>query len=181
MADPLKYAGFWRRALALVADYVIVLGVTAVQAVAAGVSIPVAVASNLVGGVVSVGYPIYFHARWGQTVGKMLTKIKVTRLDGAPLGLRPALLRSSVDVVLWVVFMVGLIRVLVTWTGPEWSSLGFLARGYAIEKGIAPISHWAYHSIDYWFWGELVVLLTNRKRRALQDFIAGTVVVEASP
>jgi hypothetical protein len=31
-----------------------------------------------------------------------------------------------------------------------------------------------------WDWGELVVLLTNRKRRALHDFIAGTVVVHAS-
>ena len=28
-----------------------------------------------------------------------------------------------------------------------------------------------------WVWGELIVLLTNRKRRALHDFLAGTVVV----
>jgi len=32
-----------------------------------------------------------------------------------------------------------------------------------------------------WVWGELIVLLTNRKRRALHDFIAGTVVVYTSP
>jgi len=28
-----------------------------------------------------------------------------------------------------------------------------------------------------WGWGELLVLLTNRKKRALHDFLAGTVVV----
>ena len=34
---------------------------------------------------------------------------------------------------------------------------------------------------NIWTWGELIVLLTNRKRRALHDFIAGTVVVHATP
>ena len=31
-----------------------------------------------------------------------------------------------------------------------------------------------------WSWGEFILLLTNRKRRAIHDFIAGTVVVHAS-
>jgi uncharacterized RDD family membrane protein YckC len=30
---------------------------------------------------------------------------------------------------------------------------------------------------DVWMWGEFIVLLTNTKRRALHDFIAGTVVI----
>jgi hypothetical protein len=34
---------------------------------------------------------------------------------------------------------------------------------------------------NVWVWGELIVLLTNRKRQALHDFIAGTVVVRTSP
>ena len=29
-----------------------------------------------------------------------------------------------------------------------------------------------------WFWGELIVLLFNKRRRAIHDFIAGTVVIK---
>jgi predicted DCC family thiol-disulfide oxidoreductase YuxK len=32
-----------------------------------------------------------------------------------------------------------------------------------------------------WMWSELLVLLFNRTRRALHDFIAGTVVVKVAP
>ena len=32
-----------------------------------------------------------------------------------------------------------------------------------------------------WIWSEFIVLLTNRKRRAIHDFIAGTVVVREGP
>ena len=42
----------------------------------------------------------------------------------------------------------------------------------------APNWYWPVYAIyTIWFWGELVVPLTNRKRRALHDFLAGTVVV----
>ena len=32
---------------------------------------------------------------------------------------------------------------------------------------------------NIWFWSELLVLLTNQQRRALHDFLAGTVVIHA--
>ena len=31
---------------------------------------------------------------------------------------------------------------------------------------------------NIWVWGELLVMLTNEKRRALHDFITGTVVIK---
>ena len=32
--------------------------------------------------------------------------------------------------------------------------------------------------MQLWTWSELIVMLTNRQRRALHDFIAGTVVIK---
>ncbi len=32
-----------------------------------------------------------------------------------------------------------------------------------------------------WVWSELVVLLLNKKRGALQDFIAGTIIIKVRP
>jgi len=34
---------------------------------------------------------------------------------------------------------------------------------------------------NIWVWSEFIVLLTNRKRRAIHDFIAGTVVIHKLP
>ena len=59
-------------------------------------SITVAMVTSLIVGALGVGYPVYFHARWGQTLGKMLARIRVVQLDGRPISLRHALLRSSV-------------------------------------------------------------------------------------
>jgi len=34
-------------------------------------------------------------------------------------------------------------------------------------------------AINIWIWSELLVLLTNRRKRAIHDFMAGTVIVKA--
>lgn len=57
--------------------------------------------------------------------------------------------------------------------------MGFLDRGRAMSER-NPLGGWSYDVIvSVWFWSELVILLTNEKRRALHDFIAGTIVVHA--
>ena len=32
---------------------------------------------------------------------------------------------------------------------------------------------------NIWFWSEIIVLLFNKRRRALHDYIAGTVIIKA--
>ena len=174
----LRYAGFLSRAVALVIDYSIVgLFFWSLQSGSVGFSVAASLSSYLLCAAVVTGYPVYFHARWGQTVGKMIAKVKVTQIDGAPVALRHAFLRSSVDIALSAIWAVSLIYVLTTWNGPDWSSLGFLDRGRAIAERF-PISRWYDLVSLVWVGSELVVLLTNKKRRALHDFIAGTVVVQ---
>jgi uncharacterized RDD family membrane protein YckC len=36
------------------------------------------------------------------------------------------------------------------------------------------------YSLTVWIWSEIIVLLFNRRKRALHDFIAGTVVIHTS-
>jgi len=177
MPVPVQYAGFWRRALALVVDGLIFVLFFVMQQAIAALSISAAIVSNVVLAALAAAYPVYFHARWGQTVGKMLAKIKVTRLDGTAIGLERAFLRSSVDITLSVFSTASLVYVMLTWTGPEWSSLGFAERGRLVgERNLA--RHWSFDTImQAWVWGELLILLTNKKKRAAHDFIAGTVVV----
>lgn len=71
-------------------------------------------------------------------------------------------------------------RVIRALDGQKYHSLAFMER---TKRMIELAPSW-YRPLQWvqnaWVWGELIVLLTNRKRRALHDFIAGTVVVYAS-
>jgi len=109
-------------------------------------------------------YTVYMHGKYGQTIGRMLLKIKVTKVDGEPFTYRRALYRDSV--------IIGAsILVLVIEAGPILSGINpFLATegSQAFQVLI-----WIQFA---WLMLEFITMLTNNKRRAVHDFIAGSVV-----
>jgi uncharacterized RDD family membrane protein YckC len=109
-------------------------------------------------------YSVAMHAKYGQTLGKMALGVKVLDVSEGRLSLRQALLRDSVPIALGLVMIVDdLPRIL---AGAPLDNEGF---GLWMQVG-------AYGSV-LWFAAELITMLTNSKRRALHDFIAGSVVV----
>jgi uncharacterized RDD family membrane protein YckC len=128
------YAGFWRRAASLLIDLLVLGPLLAAGFWARGQSPFLALGACAAASVVSVAYSIWFHARWGQTLGKMAMRIRVTSVDGSPITARQAWLRSSVDVIVNVVAIVGLAIACVGWTGPEWGALDVVTREQLILK-----------------------------------------------
>jgi uncharacterized RDD family membrane protein YckC len=59
----------------------------------------------------------------------------------------------------------------------EFHSLSFMQRSQRLIELAPPWFKPLQVVQQVWVWSEFIVLLTNRKRRALHDFIAGTVVV----
>jgi uncharacterized RDD family membrane protein YckC len=59
----------------------------------------------------------------------------------------------------------------------QYLALGFMDRSkYLVAR--APAWYGTVNLLlQLWVWGEFVVMLTNKKRRALHDFMAGTVVI----
>ena len=176
----MRYAGFWSRLWAMLVDGVL-LGAPLYPLIRLqDRSWLIALVLPLPLCLLQLAYNVYCHGRWGQTVGKMVAKIRVVNVDGAPISWRQAFLRSSVDAALWHAFvasrMVALSRI-----GPD----EYLALAPADQwRRIAELAP-AHDVLDYanwaWFWGEFVVLLFNRRKRAIHDFIAGTVVVHTAP
>lgn len=79
------------------------------------------------------------------------------------------------------VVSIALIKSVTGMTDSEYLSLGFMERSKRI---IALAPHWyriADITLEVWIWSEFVVMMTNRKRRALHDFIAGTIVIIHAP
>ena len=173
--DLLTYAGFGRRAGALLVDLLVWVAFFAATWALTRES-GRTVYGELVPQLLSIPYTIYLHGRFGQTLGKMATGIQVRMLDGSRITWRAAWLRSSVDILFAAVGTAGTIYIFqnvppdaVHADWDAWNKLtNELTPGWLRYTGYLAVA---------WGLSELVVMLTNEKRRALHDFIAGTVVV----
>lgn len=179
--DSLRYAGFWSRFASLLLDFIILLPVTALVIWGSSVFRLFDLYYLIPGTVFGLFYSIYLVRRFGGTPGKLIVGIRIRKLDGEPVGYREAFLRYSVDFIFCVLMSVALLFPLFHMTDAEYHSLSFMQRSQRMIE-LAPSWYkplqWAQTA---WVWGELIVLLTNRKRRALHDFIAGTVVIHTKP
>jgi uncharacterized RDD family membrane protein YckC len=111
-------------------------------------------------------YSVLLHARFGQTIGKMASGVRVLDVSESRLPtFRQALLRDIGPVVLNTI------------------SLG--AFTYRVLSGRNGDTEWIAKGLGWagllWFMLEVVTMLLNPKRRAFHDLIAGTVVVNVSP
>ena len=115
---------------------------------------------------VSIFYYIIMHAACGQTLGKMITGVKVVRNnDLKPIGFRHALMRDIVPLlfVATSIVMLNSIDIVVAEDKDAPLQVPLLVVGFAIVEFLWPLL-------------ELITMLFNRRRRAIHDFIAGTVV-----
>jgi uncharacterized RDD family membrane protein YckC len=119
-------------------------------------------------------YTVIMHARYGQTVGKMVTKVKVVDArTEQKISWLQAWLREGVPAVLSFGFVVYETFVFLTTEGS--------AESIANGEGLASGPFLLLMSLPLlWFLAEVLTMLTNEKRRALHDFIAGTVVIRSN-
>ena len=126
-------------------------------------------------------YSVYLVQRFGGTPGKLIVGVRIRKVSGEPVGYREAVLRYLPDFVLGLLMSIALLMSVLHMSDTEYRALSFMERAKRMVE-LAPSWYKPLQiAQNVWVWGELIVLLTNRKRRALHDFIAGTVVVHASP
>jgi len=179
--NSLRYAGFWPRLGSLLLDVIIMLPLSALVLWANG-HCRLFMAYYLIPETfLGLFYSVYLVRRYGGTPGKLIVGIRIRKLDGEPVGYREAFLRYLPEAILYFLLSISLLFPLFHMSDAEYRSFAFLERfEHMIE--LAPFWYKPLHWVQVaWVWGELIVLLTNRKRRALHDFIAGTVVVHAPP
>lgn len=178
--ERLQYAGFWPRLGALLLDLVIMLPLIVLSVWCSERRRLFELYYFLPGILFSLFYGVYLVRRFGGTPGKLIVGVRIRKVSGEPVGYREAFLRYLPDLILGTLASITVIIALFHMSDAEYHSLSFMAR----SKRIVELTPW-YTPLqivqNIWVWGELIVLLTNRKRRALHDFIAGTVVVLISP
>lgn len=109
-------------------------------------------------------YSIYFHWVNGATIGKITTKVKVVdAITEGPITMRQAIVRDLIPIIFAVILLV--YRFFYN-SGNDSSVLIFSS-----TLGLIHI---------VWYVAEILTMLTNQRRRAVHDFIAGTVVIRTN-
>ncbi|HZS45374.1 MAG TPA: RDD family protein [Blastocatellia bacterium] len=160
-----KYNTFWRRVGAAFIDDIILSPLAWLSAWVNGMDGPM-IALVLVIVVSQCGkwiYNVLMHGACGQTVGKMAMGIKVLDLDEGPITMSRAFLRESFYVVVNVITVAIYIK----------RRLGTIQDPGAVER----IEAFIALAAALWSLLEIGTTLFNDKRRALHDYIGGTVVV----
>jgi uncharacterized RDD family membrane protein YckC len=113
-------------------------------------------------------YNVVMHARYGQTLGKMLAGVRVVDLSGGKLSLRQAFIRDCVPVALTVLSITSGLPLVLAGVDPYTSGQ------------FSWLDQLQIYASSMWFAAELITMLTNSKRRAIHDYLASSVVVRLS-
>lgn len=172
------YAGFWKRFFAGFVDLLAFMPLMFLFHFIDGISIGAAMFGAVLSGFMYCLYSISFHYKFGATLGKMAAGIKVTRPNGDNIGLQQAVLRSSIDLIFAVVTIYMQLYALSQVDPAIYLHAGLTEKGQHMLQ-FYPSWHQTFQIMaTIWVLSEFIVLLFNRRKRALHDFIAGTVVVQ---
>lgn len=172
----MKYATFWQRFWAMWVDVLVFLPWFFADAWFGGESKVWGVAFAIPVGLWVPAYEIYCHGKHGRTLGKYVTGIRVVRITGNAIGWREAWLRSSVGCVFGALYIAGTFIALAASPSVDFPAPDWMTRTERLMKYEPAWLAWANPAAQIWGLSEVVVMLFNKQRRALHDFVAGTVV-----
>jgi uncharacterized RDD family membrane protein YckC len=175
----MTYSSFGRRLGAYLIDFLLLSPLFALQIWASGHSISMAILSAVLVSVAFIGYRVYCHAIWGQTVGKRLVKLRVLRLSGEAIGWRESLLRSSVEMLFTGLTLSAQLIALAAIPAAEFAVLDMVQQNSNLQVYTPAWSSHVMTLSGIWYIASLIALFVNDQRRTLHDFIAGTVVTGA--
>lgn len=173
----ITYGGFWRRFGAAIIDGLILTTIMGPLFFLNYSSQLNYFLVSVLTSALSIVYAVVFHQRFGKTIGKMVVGVKLVRLDLSPVTWKEALLRDSVEIGLSIIGLVGTALAIHNSDPSFWLTAPRLLDVTLQLKDLNPLLSATTWISNIWILSELVTLLFNKKKRALHDFIAGTVVV----
>jgi uncharacterized RDD family membrane protein YckC len=168
MNDFTKYKTFWQRFVAGIIDGLVFIPLMiADYFIYQEDNITLFIAWRLINTFCWMTYIVIGHGKYGQTLGKKVMRIKVLDIDEQKMiGYSRAFFRESV----WLIAEISGIIYLI-----------YLSSATTVtDRELIKVIYEDYMSFTTlgWLLLELLTMLFNKKRRALHDYIAGSVVVK---
>lgn len=172
------YVGFWKRFCAGCADTIILIPPTFLLVWLESFGISFAMLIAVPFSFLFAIYNVYFNARFGGTLGKLAVGIRIAKPNGTSVGWPEAWKRSSVDLAFALLFLEFDIQALRAVDPDLYYTTHWLDLPALLEYYYPPAYNLVYMLFMLWALSELFVLLFNDRKRAIHDFIAGTVVIK---
>ena len=163
-----RYATFWPRFWAAIIDGLIFTALLYIECLLFDVEYSYENSIlQAVNGFQYIGYVVFMHGFYGQTLGKMVMDVKVLDHDSeTSITLKQSVRRESVNIAInssWILLVFS-ISISLQQLGSVPAVLTYLIMGL---NSLATV----------WALSEFITMLFNEKRRAVHDFIGRTVVV----
>jgi uncharacterized RDD family membrane protein YckC len=178
-SEPLEveYSTFWRRVGAALLDGLILAPLSLLAFFGLQYT-PLFYAFYVVPGTLFIAwYAIYLVKRNGGTPGKRILDLKIVMLDGSPVTAKAAVIRYSVQITVAALSSVGMAFAGFNLSADEFAGLGYLQKMQALSASAPAWNTVVTWVAQAWYLVAAIVMLCNAKRRALHDFLAGTVVI----
>lgn len=171
------YAGFWIRLGSLLLDFLIMVPVIFLTLYLNGLSKNAYYFTFLPSLVFHFWYSIYLVKKHGGTPGKLIAGIKILKTNGEDVTWKESILRQIVTFILTIFVSIITMMALSRADGEYYESLTWMTKQQYLMT-LTPILFTLYTwTSNIWTYSELFVLLFNKRKRALHDFIAGTVII----
>ena len=173
----MNYDTFWQRVFAAIIDHLVFLALALFCIWLEAQSNKFAFFQIIATGLAYWAYQIYCHGKYGKTLGKHLMDLRVVRSDGERIGWTRAVLRNAVDLALSIPRIFTSLFTLSAIADSDYYSMIWWKRPQYIQKHHPDWVSWLGWAALAWSICELIVTLSNTRRRAAHDFIAETVVI----
>ena len=179
-ANSIKYAGFWQRLGSYIIDVLVLIPLIYLVYWGSEQTRLFQIYYFIPGVLFGLWFHVYLVKRYGGTPGKLLLKIRISKLDGSDVDYKEVILRYSILFTLTLLTSIPMVVVTMGMSDAEYFSYDYIQRAAALTQKTPNWSSFTTIAMNVWIWSEFIVMLTNKKRRAIHDFIAGTVVINKS-
>jgi uncharacterized RDD family membrane protein YckC len=123
-------------------------------------------------------YYIYFPKEYGGTPGKLILKIKIIRIDGESIGWREAILRDLFMLIFTIINDIILLYLILRTDNTIFKEYTWEEYARYIISQVPSFFSTISKILNIWTLSEFIILLLNKRKKALHDYIAGTLVIK---
>ena len=173
------YADLWTRIAARIVDFVIMLPVAGLIFYINGLSKDAYFYAILPNLAIYIWYEVYLVKRYGGTPGKLIMGIKIIQKDGDDVDWHASFMRylvpfcltlSGIFIMMWTLGMID---------DSTYMNMGFLKKTLLLSDFNPLMSKIQSFTSLGWTIAGIISILSTKRKRAVHDYIAGTVVIKS--